>query len=558
MKITYVKIENWRSIKLVEFEPADITILVGSNNAGKTNILSAINFLLGERWPMPGNLEDSHFYDGDRNRDIHISLYLDHQNYSKISFDTSRPQYCLQAFDQSGYQVRGFNNAMREEIAFAYVDAARNYERQFSLSKWTLFGQVLRSLHAGLKQDSSRLIDLRNQLKTAHELLKTEDYKIFEKELRDAFTAQLRTTKYDVKFEFQTIDETNLYRGLFPTLIEGKSPRSPTEVGSGVRNLLVLALFQAFAKTFRGNAVLGIEEPELYLHPHAQRSLMRQFDEIAEAGNQIFVSSHSPLFLDVTRSNRIILVDRKEDDDGETCTQVRTSNPKHLLEMRQHLHPTRSFTQQSLQAFLRNVQKPEMAEAFFSRICVLVEGPSEAESLPIYAQFLGYPFDENGISVVSAGGKTALDTVQHVYHAHQIPTYLIFDNDETGKADDRKYNEVLCRLLNIEETITPSPIISNDYAILKCDWETETETELEALHPGLYQTLVDEARSNLGLQPKRNKPLVARYIAQALIQRSIVPPFVVQIVEKLKEKLGDDNSSESNQLDDPFNEDIPL
>ena len=202
MKLTYVKIENWRSIKLVEFAPADITILVGSNNAGKTNILSAINFLLGERWPMPANLEDSHFYDGDRNRDICISLYLDHPQYSKISFDTSRTQYTLQAFDKSDSPVRGFNNAMREEIAFAYVDAARNYERQFSLSKWTLFGQVLRSLHASLKQDGPRLINLRNQLQTAHELLKTDEYNIFEKELRDAFTAQLRTTKYDVKFEF--------------------------------------------------------------------------------------------------------------------------------------------------------------------------------------------------------------------------------------------------------------------------------------------------------------------------------------------------------------------
>lgn len=558
MKLTYVKIENWRSIKLVEFVPADITILVGSNNAGKTNILSAINFLLGERWPMPANLEDSHFYDGNRNRDICINLYLDHPHYSKISFDTSRSQYNLQAFDKSDSPVRGFNNAMREQIAFAYVDAARNYERQFSLSKWTLFGQVLRSLHAGLKQDGPRLTDLRKQLKTAHELLKTAEYNIFEKELREAFTAQLRTTKYDVKFEFQTIDESNLYRGLFPTLIEGTSPRSPTEVGSGVRNLLVLALFQAFAKTFRGNAVLGIEEPELYLHPHAQRSLMRQFDEIAEAGNQLFVSSHSPLFLDITRSNRIVLVDRKEDDEGEVCTQVRTSNPKDLLDLRQQLHPTRKFTQQSLQAFLRNVQKPEMAEAFFSRLCVLVEGPSEAESLPIYAQFLGYPFDENGISVTSAGGKTALDTVQHVYHAHRIPTYLIFDNDEKSKADDRQYNKVLCRLLNIVETTTPKPVISDDYAILKCDWETETEMGLEAMCPGLYQTLVDEARSNLELQPKRNKPLVARYIAQALVERSIVPSFVEQIIQKLRQKVGDESPSDSAQLDDPFDEDIPF
>ena len=164
MKITYVCIRNWRSIKEVEFAPADVTVLVGSNNAGKTNILSAINFLLGDRWPMPANLLDSDYFAGDRNRDISITLYLDHPNYSKLEFDTSRAQYQLQAFDRSQTLVRGFSNAMREEIAFAYVDAGRNFERQVSLSRWSLFGQALRSLHAALKADAPRLNDLRSKL----------------------------------------------------------------------------------------------------------------------------------------------------------------------------------------------------------------------------------------------------------------------------------------------------------------------------------------------------------------------------------------------------------
>ena len=145
---------------------------------------------------------------------------------------------------------------MREEIAFAYVDAARNFERQFSLSRWSLFGQALRSLHASLKDDAPRLADLRDKLDAAPGLLKTDHYGRFEKALREAFADQLKTANYDVKFEFRSIDETNLYRGLYPTLIEGENARTPSEVGSGVRNLLVLALFQAFAKTFRGDAVL--------------------------------------------------------------------------------------------------------------------------------------------------------------------------------------------------------------------------------------------------------------------------------------------------------------
>ncbi len=152
-------------------------------------------------------------------------------------------------------------------------------------------------------------------LDEAHQLLKTDLYRQFEKNLREAFAAQLRTARYDVEFEFRTLDETNLYRNLYPTIIERGKARNPTEVGSGVRNLLVLALFQAFARSFRGSAVIGIEEPELYLHPHAQRSLMREMEELASAGNQIFISSHSAYFLDITRSDRIVLVERCEDED---------------------------------------------------------------------------------------------------------------------------------------------------------------------------------------------------------------------------------------------------
>lgn len=426
---------------------------------------------------------------------------------------------------------------MREGMAFAYVDAARSFDKQFSLSRWTLFGQALRTLHGNLRSDEDRLAELRQSLDAAHELLKTEDYQRFERELKEAFSAQLKTARYDVRFEFRAIDETNLYRSLYPTLVEGNVPRSPVEVGSGVRNLLVLALFQAFAKTFKGDAVLGIEEPELYLHPHAQRSLMRQFDDLAAAGNQLFVSSHSPLFLDVTRSDRIVLVDRCEDEDGDICTQVRTSTPDELLTLRKALHPERSITLASMRAFLRNVQRPEMTEGFFSRLCVLVEGQSETEALPIYARHLGFPFDENGVSVVFAGGKTALDTIFHVYQAHHIPTFVIFDNDEGARPGDVEYNRVMCRLLGIEEATVPPAIVADHYAIMGGDWERESQRALESFSPGLYEKLVTEARSNLDLAPNRNKPLVARYVAQALVDRDSVPLFVQEIVRRIQDLL---------------------
>ena len=502
--------------------------------------MSAINFLMGDRFPMPGNIQDTDHYNSDPRRRVKIELHIDHIRYSKISFDSSRPQYCLQAYDRAGNLIRtGFTNAMREEIAFAYVDASRNFERHFSLSRWSLFGQSIRQLHDSLnRQPGNSLDQLREALAAAHALLRTELYEEFERHLKDAFSAQLRSAHYDVRFEFRTLDETNLYRNLFPTLIESGQPRSPSEVGSGVRNLLVLALFQAFARSFRGGAVLGIEEPELYLHPHAQRSLMNQFEALASDGNQIFISSHSSNFIDVTYSDRVVLVERCEDDEGEICTQVRTCHIDDLLLARQTLHPDRRINEATLRAYLRNVRTPEMTEPFFSNLVVIVEGQSEKESLPVYASFSGLNFDEYGVSIVSANGKTAIDTLYHLYKAHDIKVYVIFDNDVGQRAEDCTYNSVICRMLNIEETEAPRPEVTENYAVIGGNWEAQCADDI-SIGNAAYSGLVQEGRELLGVSGSRGKPLIARYVAQKLCDQGIVPLFVSEIIQAIRAKLPD-------------------
>ncbi|MCP9223380.1 AAA family ATPase [Erythrobacter sp. LQ02-29] len=539
MRITRVQIRNWRSIKDVDFYPSDITVLVGPNNAGKTNILSAINFIMGDRWPMPANLADQDFYAGDRTRDVYIGLHLDDPNYSFLEFDTSKPQYALSCFDQNGIPIRPFTGAQREEIAFAYVDAARSFDRQFGVSRWTMFGQAVRHLHNDLKRNDSgdKLGPLKAALNSAHQILKTDLYVKFENSLRDAFAAQLRSSGYDVSFEFRTIDETNLYRSLYPMLVENGEAKSPQEVGSGVRNLLVLALFQAFAESFRGGAILGIEEPELYLHPHAQRSLIGQFEELAALGNQIFISSHSSTFLDVTMSERIVVVDRCADDEEEVCTSVRTSSMAKLLGLRQSLYPNSQMTEETVRAFLRNVRSSEMAEPFFARLVIIVEGPSEREALPVLLQKAGLNLDQEGISIVSAGGKTVVDTLVHLYSAHEIPVYTIFDNDKAKPPAKRAFNKTLCRMLGLPETDLPLAIVAANYAVMDGDWENQMATDVDAeWGAGTYAQLTTDARMGLQIQDGR-KPLIARFIAERLVASSRVPQFIFDLASAIRNRL---------------------
>ncbi len=48
MKIKRIRIENYRSIKACDFEPSSLCAFIGPNNSGKSNILRAINLVLGE------------------------------------------------------------------------------------------------------------------------------------------------------------------------------------------------------------------------------------------------------------------------------------------------------------------------------------------------------------------------------------------------------------------------------------------------------------------------------------------------------------------------------
>lgn len=50
MRITSLKIQNFRSIKLLELELGETTVFIGPNNAGKTAILDAVRIALTRRW----------------------------------------------------------------------------------------------------------------------------------------------------------------------------------------------------------------------------------------------------------------------------------------------------------------------------------------------------------------------------------------------------------------------------------------------------------------------------------------------------------------------------
>ena len=69
MHINRLRIENFRSIKLLELELGKNTVFIGQNNAGKTAILDAVRIALTRRWGQRGT--------GFTEYDIHLASESD-------------------------------------------------------------------------------------------------------------------------------------------------------------------------------------------------------------------------------------------------------------------------------------------------------------------------------------------------------------------------------------------------------------------------------------------------------------------------------------------------
>lgn len=545
MLIRHIKVENYRSIKSADIAVQDMLALVGPNNSGKTNILSALHLLLGERWPSRKGLDATDWFECRTDEQMRIEVFFreNEHNIEKIGFyatDSEDNRVCKYFGRATEYPLKEEN---RRHFPLVYIDAGRSYESTFSASRWSLFGRIVRALNDDFVQSAAGQVraDIEGHLSKAQSLLKTKLYDQLEQSITAAFAEQMRLTSHKVSLKFTTFDPLNFYKNLQPVLFEGDREKNPAEIGSGMRNLIVLALFRAYAETFRGNAIIAIEEPEIFLHPHARRSLAELFERIAQGGTQVLFSTHSATFINVGRSDRIALVERRPDDDGEISTSVTCLDVQRLLNRRKGLNPARaaSMTVTSMQERYRNICGLEHAEAFFARLIVLVEGPSEKEALPIYAKHKGLDFDSLGVSVVNANGKTNIDVLYQLYREHGLRLYVIFDNDRGAKrsGNDKDYNCVLTRMLGMNEQKEPVGAVEKDYAILERDFETQLESDIESIRPGLYASLREKAAGELG--GGLGKPLTARYISNQLTAQGIVPKTLEAIIEQLSAALAE-------------------
>jgi predicted ATP-dependent endonuclease of OLD family len=184
-----------------------------------------------------------------------------------------------------------------------------------------------------------------------------------------------------------------------------------------------------------------IEEPELYLRPQGQRYLYRLLRAFAAGGNQVIYSTHSPAFLNVTRMDELVFVERLPLK-GTRVIQPGAVSADEDFRVMTEFDAARS-------------------ELFLAHAVVLVEGLTEKLVLPFVFTALGHDVDRDGISVIECGGKPNIPLFARICKAAGIPFVVVHDSDRKSSGRlapaERALNALIAETAGEERVIVLDP-----------------------------------------------------------------------------------------------------
>jgi len=432
---------------------------------------------------------------------------------------------------------------------FIHVLAVRDISEEAKVAKTNPFGQLINSVLVKISEEQKDVIS--KQLKEIEKRLNRSEEGERVSEIKDIEVSlnKLMSELMDCDIEIEmTMPQLREVFGAAKIYADDGVRTTIETKGHGMQRSMIFTILRAYAKLAHvqkagGKAeerttIFAIEEPELYLHPQSQRTLMSVFREVASGSDQVIYSTHSSLFVDISHFDQICIMRReKRGENYESYpTQLLMSTIIEDLKVRKGIDATEEgIREQYSHAFNTMIN-----EGFFADKVVIVEGPSEQYALPIYADALGYNLDRNNVSVVHLDGKGQMDRLLRIFDGFKIPTYLWFDGDKNNK--DKAVRDKTLELLKllgesigkIEDVKTK---VSDKYAILEYELEETLKDELVD-----YEKLVQQAVETLG---PTGKPLKHRFIATILKRRvdngksseEVLPKTILKIVEKIKELM---------------------
>lgn len=452
MRLVNFSATNYRSItKAHRIAFSDVTILIGKNNEGKSNLLRALEaaMVLLQRHPaldtrrvwkmysdQPPYIWKRDFpiqYQSRRGANktiLKLELLLDEDECAKFKSEIGsslngsltlqieigkdneaavRPVKSgkgAKALAAKSAQICRF---VAERIHFNYIPAVRTDSETIDL-----ISRMLSSELRALESDERYLAALQTIASLQQPIL--EELAIRVQDPLKEFLPSIKS----VKLEISDLNRRFSLRGGVNVIIDDGTPTSLEHKGDGVKSLAALGLLKS--QNARGGAsILAIEEPESHLHPSAIHQVNDIIQSIADK-SQVIITTHNPLFVNRENIKSNIIV-----------TEGAAKPAKNIFSIRDLLGIKASDN-------LTN-----------ANYVLVVEGSDDAISLkamlPILSDKCGKALKSNLLIIDPIGGAGNLSYKLSLLKNALCATHTLLDHDDAGRgAYERAEKESLIAL----------------------------------------------------------------------------------------------------------------
>lgn len=364
MYLKKLRIVNWQCIEYTKVDFENLMLFIGPANNGKSSIMSSIMFFLGYR-----NLRTKDI----RNQNIPLELEGSFSNFSRKTFKELK-EYI-------------YNKELKLRI-IKYP----NQEIQYKIGKNREWTEINYDTYINIVSNIPILF--------IPPFAENEQAEYF----ITSFLNILKKRNIDEKFVLKEM------KNLSDTL-------TAEYVSRGLYRSLLFELFRALAAESKKietsiieNTMIFFEEPELYLHPQAEKELYDCFIALSKLGVQFYISTHSSNFISLKHYKSICII--RNTDNGSRAFQFKG----------------KLFSGDEVKYFNMNYWiNPDRSELFFAKKVILVEGQTDKIVLGYLSKKLGiYKYD---YSILECGSKSIIPQFIKLLNAFKLPYIAIYDKD---------------------------------------------------------------------------------------------------------------------------------